>query len=306
MSFSLRVWTPVRPLVDLALMGLLLVIVENFTRIWGPPTTRGFFCDDQSLMYPYHENTISSTVLHLLGLYLPLLSLVLLESFLCRSKGASSWSHYWPVYNVVRWFLYGYVFNDLLKSIGKCTIGRLRPHFFAACRPAFSNGTTCADLAHKVVQEYHEVYICQSQLSGVSEEVLKDLRVSFPSGHSAMAFYGLVFVALHIRRRRWPLPGSLLGPVIQLVCVVVAWFVALSRVMDYKHHWSDVAAGSLLGVAAAFLAVHAVALEESQRIATDAPVSTTQTGPMEMKNPEASRGQPVHHDLCLVTCQRSN
>ncbi|KAH8276121.1 hypothetical protein KR026_000924 [Drosophila bipectinata] len=304
MSFSLRVSTPVRPLVDLALMGLLLVIVENFARIWGPPTSRGFFCDDQTLMYPYNENTISSSLLHLLGLYLPLLSLFLVESLLCRSKGASSWSHYWPVYNVVRWFLYGYVFNDLLKSIGKQTIGRLRPHFFAACRPVFPDGTTCADVGRQGVSEYHEDYVCQPQISGASQEVLKDMLVSFPSGHSAMAFYGLVFVALHIRRRRWPLEGSLLGPVIQLVCVAVAWFVALSRVMDYKHHWSDVAAGSLLGVVAAFLAVRAAAIEESQRMSPDAPA--TLAGPAETKNSEESRAYPVHPDLGLVTCQSSN
>ncbi|KAI8037741.1 hypothetical protein M5D96_009241 [Drosophila gunungcola] len=56
MSFSLRFRPPVHLLVDVLLLGLLLVLVENFARFWGPPTKRGFFCDDQSLMYPYHEN----------------------------------------------------------------------------------------------------------------------------------------------------------------------------------------------------------------------------------------------------------
>ncbi|KAH8364201.1 hypothetical protein KR084_003518 [Drosophila pseudotakahashii] len=311
MSFSLSFRLPVRLLVDLVMLGLLLVLVENFGRFWGPPTKRGFFCDDESLMYPYHENTVSPTLLHWLGLYLPLIGLIVLESFLCYRGDMSHWKILWPVYNTVRWFLYGYVFNDLLKSIGKHTIGRLRPHFFAVCMPHFQDGSSCSDAAYQGVLKYHTDYDCRPDLSGATAEMIRDINVSFPSGHSAMSFYGLVFVALHLRHRRWPLPGSLLGPVLQLACVALAWFVALSRVMDYKHHWSDVAAGSLLGAGTAFAVVRAAALEEQQRRCQEA-LAQAQAQPSVNAKQEAAvgaaakGGQQLAHDLCLVSCQSSN
>ncbi|KAH8380597.1 hypothetical protein KR009_011605 [Drosophila setifemur] len=302
MSFSLRLRLPTSLLVDVTLLGLLLVLIENFQWFWGPPTRRGFFCNDESLMYPYHENTISPPLLHLLGLYLPMLVLFLLESFLSWRTGARNWSTLWPVYNTIRCFLYGYVFSDLLKGIGKQTIGRLRPHFFAACRPLFPDGGTCSDEAQQGLLKYHTEYTCMPELSGASEATLKDLLVSFPSGHSIMAFYGLVFVALHLRRRRWPLAGSLLGPVLQLACVAVAWFVALSRVMDYKHHWSDVAAGSLLGAGTAFVVIQLAELEEQRGWIPEAPASAKQ----EEAGSKSVVPQQLPHDLGVVMCQSSN
>jgi len=301
MSFSLSFRPPLRLLVDIVLLGLVLVLVENFARFWGPPTKRGFFCDDESLMYPYHENTVSPALLHWLGLFLPLIGLVVLESFLCYRAESS----YWQVFNTTRWFLYGYAFNDLLKSIGKHTIGRLRPHFFAVCSPQFPDGSSCSDEAHRGVLKYQTDYDCRPDLSGASEEMIRDVRVSFPSGHSAMAFYGLVFVALLLRHRRWPLPGSLLGPVIQLACVCLAWFVALSRVMDYKHHWSDVAAGSLLGAGTAFAVIRAAALEEQRRRCQNAQASVKQEAAV-AEGGAAKGVQQMPHDLCLVSCQSSN
>ena len=36
------------------------------------PYQRGFFCDDESLMHPYHEDTISMSLLVPVGLFIPL------------------------------------------------------------------------------------------------------------------------------------------------------------------------------------------------------------------------------------------
>ncbi|CAH2042652.1 unnamed protein product, partial [Iphiclides podalirius] len=40
---------------------------------------------------------------------------------------------------------------------------------------------------------------------------------------------------------------------LQFGAVMLSWFTALSRVSDYKHHWSDVLAGYFLGLAIAVL-----------------------------------------------------
>lgn len=41
--------------------------------ILGDPYQRGFFCDDESLMHPFHESTIRNWMLYVIGLLLPLI-----------------------------------------------------------------------------------------------------------------------------------------------------------------------------------------------------------------------------------------
>ncbi|EDV97183.1 putative phosphatidate phosphatase [Drosophila grimshawi] len=330
MSFGLRLnWPAVhRPLLDVVLLGILLVLSENFKELWDWTTQRGFFCDDESLMYPYHSNTVSSSMLHWLGLYLPLLLLLILESCRCRRPLDSKWQQYWPVYNTLRWFLFGHVASSVLKNMGKHTIGRLRPHFFDICRPQLADGGFCTDDAHRQGGVYHTVYTC---VSGADTELIFDAHISFPSGHSSMAFYGLVFVALHLQRIRRTLPDNMLRPLCQLVCVSIASFVGLSRVMDYKHHWSDVVAGSLLGTLVALAVVRAAEQEhrlhllcidqkqqqqqnkQQQNANTMAPqtvavdkVVTSGSSQTEPASAACEVGQQLPQDLSVVTCLSSN
>src|ERR1700723_3415880 len=45
---------------------------------------------------------------------------------------------------------------------------------------------------------------------------------------------------------------------IQFTLVCIASFISLSRVSDYKHHWSDVMAGMFLGAISAFACFYCV------------------------------------------------
>ncbi|KAH8419577.1 hypothetical protein KR222_006969 [Zaprionus bogoriensis] len=332
MSVDLRVsglasnWRLLRLLLDVLLLGGLLILASNFGRLWGTATQRGFFCDDESLMYPYHENTVSSSMLHWLGLYLPLAALLIVDFYRCWSGAqALRWQKILLAYNTLRWFLFGHVAESLIKDMGKLTIGRLRPHFFDVCRPLLTDGGSCTDAEHRQGGVYHMVYTCQPELSGATEEVLRDAHVSFPSGHSSMAFYGLVFIALHLQRIRWAPQGSLLRPLCQLLCVGLASFVGLSRVMDYKHHWSDVVAGSLLGATIALAVVHAAGQEEQrlqqQQRSTEeqhanikvprtdaAPPAAAAAAAADEAGTDSGTGTSVQlpHDLCVVTCHSSN
>ncbi|TDG44521.1 hypothetical protein AWZ03_009048 [Drosophila navojoa] len=308
-----------RLLLDVTLLGLLLLLRTYFKDLWPPTTQRGFFCDDESLMYPYRESTVSSLMLHCISIYFPMMALLILET----SRAWQGSRQYWYVYNTLRWFIVGYSAQSLLKDMSKNVIGRLRPHFFEVCRPQLPDNGFCSDEVNRSGGVYHTVYRCRTDLSGATEEMLADIHVSFPSGHSSNTFYGLLFLVLHLERIRWPLPGSLLRPVCQLLCVCLASFVGLSRVMDYKHHSSDVVAGSLLGAAIAFAAVRAAGLDERLRLASGrgqnantSPAKPAAPTPVAMAaSAGGSAGAPVEedpgakqlpHDLCQVTCHSSN
>uniref|UniRef100_A0A183TCI0 AcidPPc domain-containing protein n=1 Tax=Schistocephalus solidus TaxID=70667 RepID=A0A183TCI0_SCHSO len=51
--------------------------------------------------------------------------------------------------------------------------------------------------------------------------------------------------------------ASVLQAFIQTTVFSLAFYVGLSRVSDYKHHWSDVLAGMILGAAVAIFTVSA-------------------------------------------------
>lgn len=296
-----------RLLLDVLLLGGLLILSMQFKQLWGGTTQRGFFCNDETLMYPYKENTVTPQMLHWLTLYAPLGVLVLLETYRCWG------TTFRPAYSTIRWFLFGHFAEQLLKNLGKQTIGRLRPHFFDVCRPQLEDGGFCSDDAHRLGGVYHTVYTCQTVISHATADMLRDVHVSFPSGHSSMAFYGLLFLALHLQRIRiriaCPLGTTLLPHLCQLLLVGLASFIGLSRVMDYKHHWSDVVAGSLLGASIAFAVVRAAA--EEQRLqpvgqhVNAAPTGSSTTTDAGQAQAQA-QGQLPQQDLCVVTCHSSN
>ena len=81
-------------------------------------------------------------------------------------------------------------------------------------------------------------------------------RMSFPSGHTTFATYCAVFLAAYLHKRmNWQSGSILLRPVIQIVACLSAWAIGLSRISDYKHHWSDVMAGYGIGVVVALFTI---------------------------------------------------
>ncbi|ALC44265.1 CG11425 [Drosophila busckii] len=306
-----------RFVVDILLLIVLLVANAYLKKWWGKGTQRGFHCDDESLMYPYHEDTITPSILHWTTSYFPFVAVLLLELRRCWSSGSRRSQLFWPIFNIMRWYLFGHVASNMIKDMGKKTIGRLRPHFFDVCRPKLQDGGLCTDEAHRLGGVYYTSYSCQPELSGATPEMIKNLYVSFPSGHSSMAFYGLVFLAFYLQRSKLPQPSSLLRPVGQLLCIGYATFVGLSRVMDYKHHWSDVVAGSLLGALVALVVVSMAEnqrrhLTSDQRYATSKSTAAAAAAADADANVESAdtasstEKEQLPHDLCVVTCHSTN
>ncbi|XP_031370616.1 putative phosphatidate phosphatase isoform X2 [Apis dorsata] len=192
--------------------------------LFGKPYKRGFFCNDESLYHPFHDSTVTSAMLYVIGLLLPICTIGI--------------------------FGFGAATTVLLTDIAKYTIGRLRPHFMTLCEPNIN----CSLIENQ--HRYIENYSCNQN---ISKSLLKEIRLSFPSGHSSFSAYTMIYLAMYLQLRITWKGSKLLKHFLQLVCLLMAWFTALSRVSDYKHHWSDVLAGSTLGTITALVVVNFVA-----------------------------------------------
>lgn len=77
---------------------------------------------------------------------------------------------------------------------------------------------------------------------------------SFPSGHSSLSFAGLGFLGFYLagKLHLFDHRGYAAKAWISLVPFAGAALVAISRTMDYRHHWQDVLVGSILGTVVSY------------------------------------------------------
>nr|XP_009924906.1 PREDICTED: lipid phosphate phosphohydrolase 1-like [Haliaeetus albicilla] len=81
------------------------------------------------------------------------------------------------------------------------------------------------------------------------------ILLSFYSGHSSFSMYCMLFLALYLQARMKGDWARLVRPTLQFGLIAASIYVGLSRVSDYKHHWSDVLTGLIQGAVVAVLIV---------------------------------------------------
>lgn len=109
-------------------------------------------------------------------------------------------------------------------------MGRLRPDFISRCVPDTK-------------------YLPLSIICTGSAKLVAEGRRSFPSGHSSSVFGGLGFISLLLNDHFLVFDGSgrIYKFIIFLIPLLTASLVSISRIIDYRHHWDDVLAGSSIG-----------------------------------------------------------
>ncbi|CAH1958706.1 unnamed protein product [Acanthoscelides obtectus] len=219
-----------------------------FLFLWGNPYQRGFFCNDTDLIHPYHESTVPSWTLYITGIGLNCAVMSLTE-YLNRPTdtrdvymlGVKMPNWIYNLHCVIGIFAFGAACSQLTTDVMKYTIGRLRPHFITVCKPDVCQNGSFPDYV------YHEDFTCTNALFKDNKRIMKELRLSFPSGHSSFSMYTMLYFAIYLQKRMTWNGSTLLKHTLQFLGVLSAVFTAMTRVSDYKHHWSDVLCGLLLG-----------------------------------------------------------
>ncbi|XP_073814214.1 wunen-2 [Musca autumnalis] len=253
-----------RILVDFVLLACVGLPILSFT-LWGEAYKRGFFCNDDSLMHPYHESTMPSWLLYLMCFVVPISMITMVEFFKAnshkmRSFGNLSASNYyfwhleipdWTIecYKRIGLLIFGSGVCELTTDIAKYSIGRLRPHFFAVCQPILPDGSTCENPLNE--GRYIEEFTCRSL--NYSAKIIKESHLSFPSGHASFTCFTMIYTAIYLHKRLTCSRSKMFKHLLQFIFLMFAWYTSLTRVSDYKHHWTDVLAGALIGTAYAII-----------------------------------------------------
>ncbi|TFK72189.1 acid phosphatase/Vanadium-dependent haloperoxidase [Pluteus cervinus] len=196
---------------------------------------REFSVSDTSLRHTFavHER-VPDVALYMICFVSPLLIQPVINFCTVRS--------WWDFHNGTLGLILGLSLTGAVTQIVKITVGRPRPDLIDRCQPpigtvdpefGLSNWTICTRL-----------------------DLLNDGFRSFPSGHSSLSFAGLGFLSyylagkLHLFDRR----GQAHKAWLSLGPFAAAALVAVSRTMDYRHHWQDVLTGSILGTVTSYFA----------------------------------------------------
>ncbi|XP_015228492.1 PREDICTED: lipid phosphate phosphohydrolase 3-like isoform X2 [Cyprinodon variegatus] len=233
--------------VDLFCLFLVVLVGVFLHKSPFPPYQRGFFCNDNSIRLPYKNSTVSTTVLTAVGVTVPVVSIIVGESYRIYflNEGSKSFvgnPYIAALYKQVGVFIFGCAISQSFTDIAKVSVGRMRPHFIDVCKPDFS--TINCSLG------YITEYTCHGPESKVQEA-----RKSFFSGHASFSMYTMLYLVFYLQARFTWHGARLLRPLTQFTLIMMSFYTGLSRVSDHKHHPTDVLAGFIQGALVAYCVV---------------------------------------------------
>lgn len=216
------------------------------------PVARQFVVSDLSLAHPIkvHE-TVSANFCLVLITFLPGTVIFLTRLLYERPRSLRLSAKFMHEFQVaVLGLTMSLVICGAIVDTLKNWIGRPRPDLLARCVPAAGTPTDV----------WVDVSVCTAPLG---MPVLLDGFRSAPSGHSALSFACLGYLSLWLAgqakllQSKTPhLSSALFFHAWCAWPLVLATYIALSRTMDYRHHFTDVFSGAGLGTAVACLCYH--------------------------------------------------
>lgn len=254
-----------------AIIIVITLIFWALVHLVLPIRMSGFHCDDYSISLPYKDSTVTNGMLIVICTLLPLVLIggtefqryyyqaykqrnrYVYKIKMLKNSFINIPDVFGNIYINLGSYFFGLLVVQFLTNLAKYTIGRLRPHYLDVCKPKFISfdiNETRIDCKHKEYFRYGIDYNC----TDINNKRFKDAHLSFPSGHSSTVFYTMIYLIFYVRYTWKCRKFGLLIPFIQIVLFSIAFFTGLTRVVDNKHHFTDVLAGSALGTVFAILA----------------------------------------------------
>lgn len=185
-------------------------------------------------VYPHKANSVPSWSVPIYSLIGPVVLFVVYGAIFRRPA--------MEVFRLVRVFVLAVFLTAAITNAVKVPVGRFRPNFVQTCWP---DG--------QIVFTHEDAYGGYPKCS-CSESESNEIRKSFPSGHSSWSAAGLGFTTYFLLGQLQAFTGN--GQVWKFFVAVLpglgAVAVAITRVVDYWHHPSDVLTGLALGFLTSF------------------------------------------------------
>jgi len=219
------------------LLGLLgiFTLVFLFYMILEPPVLY-FRLDDTSLMYPFIPSNVSSALVALLSILLPVFAIILFHIFFAWNK--------WDLVAGLYGAFLAYALSILITSTLWYFVGGLRPHFLTICKPD-----------QNIISTWREHPFYTTSVCSERSQFTRDTFHGFPSGHASTSFAGCVFLstylAAHLRLYRNGNCFKLLLVILPLICAI---WLATSRIVDHHHNPFQIFVGILIGIFSALYA----------------------------------------------------
>ena len=179
-----------------------------------------------SVSFPYVEPIIPSALAGVIATVIPIFVLLLAQLWY-QSFDDAAFGILGLIYSLVT----GTCFQVILKK----TIGGLRPHFLAVCKPDMSIlGTTPG------VGFQNDMYTAEQLSTGDAHEIRNGLE-SFPSGHSNISLAGLGYLSLylftHLKIRNLSRRRTSHWRMLLVVApLLLAVFIVSTLLLGYHHH----------------------------------------------------------------------
>ncbi|KAK6526974.1 hypothetical protein TWF281_010170 [Arthrobotrys megalospora] len=210
-------------------LGLLLLALSNATLFIAEPFHRMFTIDDPRLKFPHAKvERVSVPYLLVLSILVPLCVIIAWTGVLQKGKPFLQSS----LLGLGNSLLLASFITDFIKQ----AVGRPRPDLIDRCQPR-------EDTPHNQLVDFKVCY-------QTNHHILHDGFRSFPSGHSSTAFAGLLYLSLFLAGQFFVFRpgGDLARACAAFSATVLAAYIALSRLEDYRHDYADVAVGSWIGI----------------------------------------------------------
>ncbi|KAK9374256.1 phosphatidic acid phosphatase type 2/haloperoxidase [Lipomyces chichibuensis] len=228
------------------------VVLVVLIAIWGymstlPPNFSRFALTDITLQYPIaNPETVSYPLACILCIAVPagIVTFWSLVVDLFRYRGTLR-SRLWELNCGILGLALSITMTIVITTTLKAIVGRPRPDAIDRCQPA-------AGSIDGYPYGLSSVDICTQTDRSVLEEGWR----SWPSGHSSTAFAGLFYLSLYWAGKLslYDNKGEVWKTAMVMFPTLGAGAIATSRLLDHRHHGTDVLSGSLLGVGTAWMA----------------------------------------------------